>query len=558
MKKFSEFLEGDLFSINSERTKKIVKLHKTDKKDYPVKGDGDAPFKSDLKTDKKNSPEKDGVDPAKLKESEEQLDELSKKTLGSYINKAAESKKVSAVSKLHFDDAAYKAKKSGHKGDEEFYSSEKNKANSKVNNRTKGISRAVSRLTKESEDLEEEKLSPADKMQRDIKFNAWKYKLPMYILKYGKDKARQKLYNDVTKSVVDHYDPEGDDIQEDWTKGHVATADYADYGGNTKAYLVPRKKAGGKVSHRWLDDKGSAVDGLRPGNYSKEKQIAHASRHARFSNVKVHESEQKDKARQKLYNDATKAVVDNYTPEGDDIQEDWTKGHVATADYADYGGNTKAYLVPKKKAKGVVTHRWVDDKGSAVDGLRPGNYSKEKQIAHASRHARFSNVKVHESNVLIHADDVIAEAYGHYDYNLKPRKGDPHEYHIFNDNGHVVGKDKDLSSAHKMADKLNMQYGHRSHTVKAFFKDALRLKEHEQLDELSRKTLANYVKHATDDAISHKERAGQQLQYARQRSERGDNQKAIDAHMKASEDHDKKSMKRKLGVVRAAEKLAKD
>ncbi len=51
-----------------------------------------------------------------------------------------------------------------------------------------------------------------------------------------------------------------------------------------------------------------------------------------------------------------------------------------------------ARLVPFKTRKGP-THRWVDDKGRFIDGLRPGIYSVAYQLRHARSHARFIDVR---------------------------------------------------------------------------------------------------------------------------------------------------------------------
>jgi len=76
-----------------------------------------------------------------VKESEDQLDEISKGTMGSYVKKAS-------------DDVANRAYHSGgDRHDNEFNSSEKTPERKKLLNRRKGIKTAVKRLTKESEDV---------------------------------------------------------------------------------------------------------------------------------------------------------------------------------------------------------------------------------------------------------------------------------------------------------------------------------------------------------------------------------------------------------------------
>ena len=76
-----------------------------------------------------------------VKESEDQLDEISKGAMGSYVKKAS-------------DDVANRAYHSGgDRHDNEFNSSEKTPERKKLLNRQKGIKTAVKKLTKESEDV---------------------------------------------------------------------------------------------------------------------------------------------------------------------------------------------------------------------------------------------------------------------------------------------------------------------------------------------------------------------------------------------------------------------
>lgn len=74
--------------------------------------------------------------------------------------------------------------------------------------------------------------------------------------------------------------------------------------------------------------------------------------------------------------------------------------HTATALYYDSYADksTPAKLTQMKTSKGI-SHRWVNDKGHTVDGLRPGVYSHNYQMNHATKHAKFSEVKsVNEEN----------------------------------------------------------------------------------------------------------------------------------------------------------------
>lgn len=66
---------------------------------------------------------------------------------------------------------------------------------------------------------------------------------------------------------------------------------------------------------------------------------------------------------------------------------------LATATYNDaYAGPVAVTLKASKTTRGI-SWRWEDDHGRKVDGLRPGCYSPTYQIAHAQRHAQFSNIE---------------------------------------------------------------------------------------------------------------------------------------------------------------------
>jgi len=65
----------------------------------------------------------------------------------------------------------------------------------------------------------------------------------------------------------------------------------------------------------------------------------------------------------------------------------------ATAIYRSaYGGPTPAKLIERTMTAGKTTWRWVDERGSIVDGLRPGIYSAARMMELARRSATFRDL----------------------------------------------------------------------------------------------------------------------------------------------------------------------
>ena len=71
--------------------------------------------------------------------------------------------------------------------------------------------------------------------------------------------------------------------------------------------------------------------------------------------------------------------------------------NVATATFHDtWAGELAAYLVPQKttrRGQRVTAYRWMTERGTCCDGLSHGSTNPDRMIAHAERHARFSNVR---------------------------------------------------------------------------------------------------------------------------------------------------------------------
>jgi hypothetical protein len=89
------------------------------------------------------------------KEEVEQIDELSKKTLGSYVKKASADQYFKGQDAQYHDNKAKKAEGPFAKETKKKHYALAARANDKASNRDTGISRAVDRLTKEEVELDE-------------------------------------------------------------------------------------------------------------------------------------------------------------------------------------------------------------------------------------------------------------------------------------------------------------------------------------------------------------------------------------------------------------------
>ena len=142
-----------------------------------------------------------------IKEETEQLDELSKKTLGSYVKKASADASSSAFNAGGNAANAHTAKLHGMAGGEK----ELNKASvniSKVSKRTSGINKAVSKLTKEELTLEDYDLEDLEDFMMSEDFEQLdelsKKTLGSYVIAAGKDKEyRTKHHADLRKADDD-------------------------------------------------------------------------------------------------------------------------------------------------------------------------------------------------------------------------------------------------------------------------------------------------------------------------------------------------------------------
>lgn len=142
----SHFKVGDKVKCKSSGMKgEVVKLDK----DHGAEDDKYYTVKRDDGTMKKMAPE----DMTKMNEDVDQLDELSKSTLGSYVNKASDGAAKSASSSTSFAFRSTAAKNPRVKAAAAKISDEED---AKRQKRLSGIGKAVSRLTKEdSEQLDE-------------------------------------------------------------------------------------------------------------------------------------------------------------------------------------------------------------------------------------------------------------------------------------------------------------------------------------------------------------------------------------------------------------------
>lgn len=127
----------------------------------------------------KKSELKDIEDKKKVKEEVEQIDEISKKTLGSYIKKASTDVGHKVATAVHGGQAAKDLDKAGHKewGDKEYDRSNANYK--KAKDRVSGIAKATDRLTKEELELDEGQMKRlATDSEEDKRLGSWRKETP--------------------------------------------------------------------------------------------------------------------------------------------------------------------------------------------------------------------------------------------------------------------------------------------------------------------------------------------------------------------------------------------
>lgn len=128
-----------------------------------------------------------------MKEESEQLDEISKKTLGSYIKKAS----LDAMSQgVHAGAMAQR----GEKGDSEKFNNSFNKGSKRL----RGIDKASDRLAKE-ETIDERELTDTEMKERERIVKGLKKKVGDFEAKYG-DRAKSVMYATATKLAKESFE----------------------------------------------------------------------------------------------------------------------------------------------------------------------------------------------------------------------------------------------------------------------------------------------------------------------------------------------------------------
>jgi hypothetical protein len=131
----------------------------------------------------------------KLPEEFEQLDELKKSTLGSYINKAAKDQSSDA-----FDHGEDEHRQYGSHGDDPEADKDIEDRERRMANREKGIGRAVKKLSKEEFELEERTLTASESKKKEEIVMSMKKGLAGFKQRYGKD-AKSVMYATATKQA---------------------------------------------------------------------------------------------------------------------------------------------------------------------------------------------------------------------------------------------------------------------------------------------------------------------------------------------------------------------
>lgn len=131
------------------------------------------------------------------KEEVEELDELSKSTLGSYAKKASRDAVITRKIGADFENQAKKARSPGMKAASDEISQ---KYKSKSWKRRDGVDKAVDRLTKEEVEMNERSLSPAEKDAVEVNVMSMKKNLAGFKARYGKD-AKSVMYATATKQA---------------------------------------------------------------------------------------------------------------------------------------------------------------------------------------------------------------------------------------------------------------------------------------------------------------------------------------------------------------------
>ena len=126
----------------------------------------------------------------------EQLDELAKSTLGSYIKKAAKDQSNDA-----FDHGEDEHRQYGDPGEDPERDKDLEDRERRMANREKGIGRAVKKITKEEiETIEERSLTASESKKKEDIVMSMKKGLSGFKERYGKD-AKSVMYATATKNA---------------------------------------------------------------------------------------------------------------------------------------------------------------------------------------------------------------------------------------------------------------------------------------------------------------------------------------------------------------------
>jgi len=148
-------------------------------------------------SDEKETEKPKGVKP-KMEEVE-QIDELSKSTLGSYIKKAATSSTITRKIGSDFEHMANKSRKPSSKAAATTLA-DKYKSMSRA--RRANIGKAVDRLTKEEvEQMDERKMTSGETVERERIVKGMKKSFSGFKARYG-DKAKSVMYATATKQAM--------------------------------------------------------------------------------------------------------------------------------------------------------------------------------------------------------------------------------------------------------------------------------------------------------------------------------------------------------------------
>jgi hypothetical protein len=138
--------------------------------------------------------EKKGV----KKEEVEQIDELSKSTLGSYVKKASDDAMVSRKLGSDFANKAKRVRGDSAKGANTRLA---DRFNNMAMKRRAGVNKAVDRLTKEEAQIDERKMTTGETAEKERIVKGMKKSLAGFKARYG-DRAKNVMYATATKQAM--------------------------------------------------------------------------------------------------------------------------------------------------------------------------------------------------------------------------------------------------------------------------------------------------------------------------------------------------------------------